>query len=291
MLYSMTGFGRAERTTNTQRIVVEIKSINSKSFDLRTRISTQYQSKEIELRKLINSNLIRGKVDLTLTVENTLENEHSINKQAFDNYYNDLMGIMSKHSTIDNGDLLYTITRLPGVIVQNNDAVDEESWATILEVINEALSALNDFRAEEGKATLEDIQSHISKIEALLQRVNPAEDERVEKIRARLLSSLEQLQVKGKVDENRLEQEMIYYLDKFDLNEEKVRLQQHCTYFVDELNKTVLSKGKKLNFILQEIGREINTLGSKANSAEIQRLVIQMKNEADKIKEQLSNIL
>ncbi|BDS13524.1 YicC/YloC family endoribonuclease [Aureispira anguillae] len=290
MLYSMTGFGRAEKTTPSQRIVVEIKSINSKSFDLRTRISSQYQSKEIELRKLINSNLIRGKVDLTLTVENTLENDHAINKQAFDNYYEDLMKIANKHN-ISNGDLLYTVTRLPGVIVQNNDAVDENAWEVILEVIEEALAALNHYRADEGSATFDDILSHIRQIETLLTKVDPAEEERIEKIKTRLLSSLEQLQVKGRVDENRLEQEMIYYLDKFDLNEEKVRLQQHCSYFVDELEKKTPSKGKKLNFILQEIGREINTLGSKANSAVIQRLVIQMKNEADKIKEQLSNIL
>lgn len=290
MLYSMTGFGRAEKTTPSQRIVVEIKSINSKSFDLRTRISSQYQSKEIELRKLINKNLVRGKVDLTLMVENTLENDHAINKQAFDNYYKDLLEIANKND-INHGDLLYTVTRLPGVIVQNNEAVDENAWEAVLEVVEEALVALNDFRAEEGSATLEDIQSHINAIETLLHKVDPAEEERIEKIKARLLSSLEQLKAKNKVDENRLEQEMIYYLDKFDLNEEKVRLQQHCTYFIEELGKDVKSKGKKLNFILQEIGREINTLGSKANSAVIQRIVIQMKNEADKIKEQLANIL
>ena len=290
MLYSMTGFGRAEKTTPSQRIIVEIKSVNSKSFDLRTRISTQYQSKEIELRKLINNNLMRGKVDLTLTVENTLENDHAINKKAFSNYYKNLKEVAEEHK-IEKGDLLYTITRLPGVIIQNNDAVDNNAWKLILEVVEEALVSVNDFRTEEGKATLEDIQSHINNIAQLLRDVDPAEEERVEKIKARLLSSLEQLQVKGKVDENRLEQEMIYYLDKFDLNEEKVRLQQHCTYFSEELEKEVKSKGKKLNFILQEIGREINTLGSKANSATIQRLVIQMKNEADKIKEQLANIL
>lgn len=290
MLYSMTGFGRAEKTTPSQRIVVEIKSVNSKSFDLRTRISSQYQSKEIELRKLINNNLMRGKVDLTLTVENTLENDHAINKKAFSNYYKNLKEVAEEHA-IEKGDLLYTITRLPGVIIQNNDAVDSDAWKLILEVVEEALAALNDFRTEEGNATLDDIQSHINDIVSLLAEVDPAEDERVEKIKARLLSSLEQLQLKGKVDENRLEQEMIYYLDKFDLNEEKVRLQQHCTYFIEELEKDVKSKGKKLNFILQEIGREINTLGSKANSATIQRLVIQMKNQADKIKEQLANIL
>ncbi len=290
MLYSMTGFGRAEKVSPSQRIVVEIKSINSKSFDMRTRISSQYQSKEIELRKTVHKALIRGKIDLTLDVANTLENENAINVEVFDNYYKSLITI-AEEKGIEQGDLLYTITRLPGVVEQHTETIDEEKWAEILEVVEDAVAALNDFRNEEGAATAVDIQSHISNIEALLTEIEPQEEGRIEKIRSRLLSSLEQLNVKGKVDENRLEQEMIYYLDKFDLNEEKVRLQQHCTYFVEELEKEALAKGKKLNFILQEMSREINTLGSKANSAEIQRIVIQMKNQADKIKEQLANIL
>jgi uncharacterized protein (TIGR00255 family) len=290
MLYSMTGFGRAEKTTATQQIVVEIKSVNSKSFDLRTRISSQYQSKEIALRKLLGKSLIRGKVDLTLSVENLLDNDHSINTQVFNSYYNNLMAIADEKG-IDPGDLLYTIIRLPGVINQNNETLDKRQWEVILGVIEEALAAMNEFRNEEGLATTEDIQSHVTNIQDLLSGVEPEEQERIDKIKNRLLSSLEQLKMKGKVDENRLEQEMIYYLDKFDLNEEKVRLKQHCTYFIEEMEKDTLAKGKKLNFILQEMGREINTLGSKANSAVIQRLVIQMKNEADKIKEQLANIL
>ena len=257
---------------------------------MRARISTQYQGKEIELRKLLNKNLIRGKVDLTLLVENTLKNDHSINTTAFNNYYKDLKNLAGEHQ-LELNDLLYTITRLPGVVIQNDDSIDENQWEEILAVTEEALGALNDFRAEEGNATSIDIQNHITRIQELLAEVDPAEKGRIDKIKSRLLSSLEQLQVKGKVDENRLEQEMIYYLDKFDLNEEKIRLQQHCSYFLEEMDKEVLAKGKKLNFILQEIGREINTLGSKANSAAIQRIVIQMKNEADKIKEQLANVL
>lgn len=290
MLYSMTGFGRSEKTTASLRIVAEIKSINSKSFDLRARISPLFQSKEIELRKVLNKALIRGKVDITLLVEATNGNDHSINKQAFANYCRDLTALATQHN-ISNGDLLYTITRLPGVIVQNEDAVDENQWNNVLSTIQEAIDALISFRQEEGNATAIDISNHIHNIQTLLAKVEPAEQGRIDKIRSRLLSSLEQLQTKGKVDENRLEQEMIYYLDKFDLNEEKIRLEQHCHYFLDEMAKEVSSKGKKLNFILQEIGREINTLGSKANSADIQRIVIQMKNEADKIKEQLANIL
>ena len=290
MLYSMTGFGRAEKTTPTQRIVVEIKSINSKTFDLRMRISPQYQSKEIELRKLLNNHLVRGKVDVVLSAESTVGNEQTINKIVFNNYFRDLKELALENN-IGNGDLLYTITRLPGVIVQNDSSVSEGNWEEVLEVIQETLAAVDEFRNEEGLSTAKDVSSHIQTIQELLAEVNPEENVRIDKIRSRLLASLEQLQVQGKVDENRLEQEMIYYLDKFDLNEEKVRLQQHCTYFVEELEKDKMDKGKKLGFILQEIGREINTLGSKANSAEIQRVVIQMKNEADKIKEQLANVL
>ncbi len=290
MLQSMTGFGRAEKNTNNQQIVVEIKSVNSKGFDLRMKISPRYASQEMMLRKLINDSLLRGKIDLLVSVDTTDENEHSINQQAFSNYYKSIT-TLADSVKINEGDLLNTILRLPGVVEQNNDKIDAEQWRTVLETIQEAISALCLYRAEEGAATALDIQKRLKQISILLEAVDPAENERIDKIKARLMSSLEQIELKGKVDENRLEQEMIYYLDKFDLNEEKMRLKQHCEYFVEEMQQDVMSKGKKLNFILQEMGREINTLGSKANSADIQRLVIQMKNEADKIKEQLANIL
>ncbi len=286
----MTGFGRAAKNTNQQQIVVEIKSVNSKGFDLRMKISQRFASQEMFLRKLISNQLIRGKIDLLVSVESNENNEHSINKQAFSNYYNNISAV-AKDIQMKEGDLLSTILRLPGVVEQNNDKVDEEQWQIVLQTIQGAVEALRRYRKEEGAATALDIQKRLQLITELLQAVHPEENERIEKIRARLMTSLEQLQLKGKVDENRLEQEMIYYLDKFDLNEEKMRLKQHCDYFVEEMQQDVSSKGKKLNFILQEMGREINTLGSKANSASIQRLVIQMKNEADKIKEQLANIL
>lgn len=290
MLHSMTGFGRAEKNTNQQQIVVEIKSVNSKGFDLRMKISQRFASQEMSLRKLISNQLIRGKIDLLVSVESTENNEHSINKQALSNYYNNISAA-AKDIQIKEGDLLSTILRLPGVVEQNNEKIDEEQWQIVLKTIQEAIQALRHYRKEEGAATALDIQERLQQLTELLQAVHPEENDRIEKIKARLMSSLEQLQLKGNVDENRLEQEMIYYLDKFDLNEEKMRLKQHCDYFVEEMQQDVLSKGKKLNFILQEMGREINTLGSKANSASIQRLVIQMKNEADKIKEQLANIL
>lgn len=290
MLYSMTGFGRAEQETPTQRISVEIRSVNSKGLDLRIKLSPTYQSREIDARKHVGAALLRGKVDVNIIVEHTQRQEHTINRTAFDHYYHNLQEIAVYHG-IDQSDIFYTVTRLPGVVVQQEDSIAEEDWAAVLAVVNRAVEAIQAYRKEEGQATYNDIISHIQKIEQLLEQVDPYEEGRIEKIRTRLLSSLEQLQVKGKVDENRLEQELLYYLDKFDLNEEKVRLQQHCHYFVEELNKEIPTKGKKLSFILQEMGREINTLGSKANATGIQHLVIQMKNEADKIKEQLANVL
>ena len=290
MLQSMTGFGRAEKSTTTQQIVVEIKSVNSKSFDMRMRLAQRFASKEMSIRKLINDRLLRGKIDLNITVDSTENSEYSINQQVFNNYYKSILSIQEQNN-IDAGDLLNSILRLPGVVEPNNDMVDEAQWKIVEETLIEAIEALIEFRNTEGRATAIDIKNHILNIAELLSDVDPEEAERIEKIRNRLLNSLEQLQLKGKIDENRLEQEMIFYLDKFDLNEEKVRLKQHCDYFLKEMSDDALSKGKKLNFILQEIGREINTMGSKANSASIQRIVIQMKNEADKIKEQLANIL
>lgn len=290
MLYSMTGFGRAERETPTKRISVEIRSVNSKSLDLRIKLSPAYQSREIMARKHISGALLRGKIDVTVVVEHTQKTDHTINRDAFDHYYQSLQEIATYHG-IEQGDIFYTVTRLPGVIVQQEDSVVEEDWALVVEVMDEAIAALQRYRDQEGQATSADVLEHIGKIEELLAGVDPQEAGRIDKIRNRLYSSLQQLEVKGKVDENRLEQELLYYLDKLDLNEEKMRLKQHCRYFVEELKRDTPMKGKKLNFILQEMGREINTLGSKANATAIQHLVIQMKNEADKIKEQLANAL
>lgn len=290
MLYSMTGYGRAEQATDQQRIAVEIRSVNSKSLDLRIRLAPTYQSKEIQLRKRISNELLRGKVDVSITIENTQQNDHAINREAFENYYKGLVEIANFHG-LGTKDLLTTAMRLPGVVIPNKETIEEATWNRLLELLDEAVTALQSFRKQEGEATYHGIVEHINHIEEALSKVEPEEQGRIDKIKTRLLNSLEELQLKGKVDENRLEQEMIYYLDKFDLNEEKMRLEQHCQYFREELHKDTPSKGKKLGFILQEMGREINTLGSKANSASIQRLVIQMKNQADKIKEQLANIL
>jgi uncharacterized protein (TIGR00255 family) len=290
MLYSMTGFGRSDKQTPTQRITVQIKSVNSKSFDYRSRLPFQYQQKELEIRRIVQDSLQRGKVDLSLTVESTEEHENSINKVAFAHYWKSLQELRGAHD-ITEGDPMSIIMRLPGVVQQNNAEVSDTAWLEIEATLQAALVNFNQFRAEEGTAMTTDINSNIRLIATLLEQVNPLEQPRVDKIKSRLLSSLEQLEIDTKVDENRLQQEILFYLDKFDLNEEKIRLAQHCNYFLEEIAKQGNVKGKKLGFIMQEIGREINTIGSKANDAEIQRIVIQMKNTADKIKEQLANIL
>lgn len=290
MLYSMTGFGRAKKNFEKQVITVEIKSLNSKGLDIRTRLAAQYQSKEIELRKKVQEAVVRGKVDIVLSVESIGDTDYKIDQNAFQNYYNQLNELTGAYG-LPQGDILYTVTRLPGVIVQNTDEVDETLWEEVLETLDQAIENFNSFRIEEGAAMLKDIELRIENVAQLLEQVEPFEANRLEKMRTRLLTNLEQAQLNGKIDDNRFEQEMTYFLDKFDLTEEKIRLSQHCVYFKEIIGNKDNSKGKKLGFILQEMGREINTLGSKANSADLQRIVVQMKDEADKVKEQLANIL
>lgn len=292
MLYSMTGYGRSQQTFDKQTITVEIKSINSKTLDLRVRVPLHYQTKEIELRRMLTSELCRGKVDFNLSITGNDDADFRIDTRAFEAYYYQLLE-MSGNLGLDKGDLLYTITRLPGVVMQNDGDVSDEEWEKIESVIKEALRHLNHFRAQEGEVLLNDMKMRIELILSLLTQVEPFEQGRMERVRQRLMNNLEQFLPGGKIDENRFEQELLYYLDKLDITEEKIRLSQHCSFFLEVCadKKDSLDKGKKLNFIIQEIGREINTLGSKANFAEIQRVVVTMKDEADKIKEQIANIL
>jgi uncharacterized protein (TIGR00255 family) len=288
----MTGYGRSQKNFEDRTVTVEIKSVNSKSFDLKLRLPMHYQSKEIELRRQLNDELLRGKVDFTLTLSGHNNADFNIDFTAFQAYHRQLNDI-SNQLQLDKGDLLYTITRLPGVVVQNDSDIEEEEWKQILTVIKDALSKINSFRAQEGKVLQEDMMMRINLIVSLIPQVEAYEIERIDKIKQRLKDNLEQFLPHVNLDENRYEQEIVYYLDKLDITEEKIRLAQHCKFFneVCSDNKDSLDKGKKLNFIIQEIGREVNTLGSKANFAEMQRIVIKMKEEADKIKEQIANIL
>lgn len=289
-MQSMTGYGKSISRFNNLNIIVELRGVNSKNFDLRTRVPSQYFSKDIEIRKLLSNQLQRGKLDFTLQIDSEEISDYKINKGTF-SYYLSFLKQLAMDQQMDQGDLFNTITKLPGVVVQNLDEINSEEWAAVLGVIQNCIDSFIQYRSEEGVAAMNDITNNIDQIQRLLEDIDGHEQQRIDTIKNRLYSSLEQIEQSGKVDENRLEQEMIFYLDKLDLNEEKIRLTQHIKYFKEEMHHADISKGKKLGFIAQEIGREINTIGSKANSATIQKNVIQMKNYLDKIKEQLANIL
>lgn len=292
MIKSMTGFGRAERHTDQRKITVEIKSLNSKQLDLSTRIPSIYREKEYEIRNTVGKALGRGKVDLFVTVENLSGAKTAagtINKELFRTYYTQLTALqreLGDHNASEP--LITTVLRLPEVMQTETVTISDDEWQALTEAVAEAVENLNRFREQEGAVLIADLLKRIDTIEALSAEIVPLEGERIETVRTRLMENLNALQVK--VDSNRFEQEIIYYLEKFDITEEKVRLKQHCDYFraVAQESEGV---GRKLGFIAQEMGREINTTGSKANHAGIQKIVVRMKDELEKIKEQLLNLL
>ena len=291
MIKSMTGFGKAEFEVNNKKITIEIKSLNSKQIDINTRTPALYREKDIIIRKAIAEKLVRGKVDFNIYVENLGDETNSkINEPILKGYYNQLneiskdLGLAVDHST------LQAAMRLPDVVKTEYETLDETEWETIYTNILAALDDINDFRAKEGKALEADILGNVENISKLLKQVEPFEKQRIEALKVRLTDNLEALKMNGSVDENRFEQELIFYLEKLDINEEKVRLANHCEYFF-ETAKQNGSSGKKLGFISQEIGREINTIGSKANETNIQRIVVQMKDHLERVKEQLLNVL
>ena len=291
MIKSMTGFGKAEFEVNNKKITIEIKSLNSKQIDINTRTPALYREKDIIIRKAIAEKLVRGKVDFNIYVENLGDETNSkINEPILKGYYNQLneiskdLGLAVDHST------LQAAMRLPDVVKTEYETLDETEWETIYTNILAALDDINGFRAKEGKALETDISGNVENISKLLKQVEPFEKQRIEALKVRLTDNLEALKMNGSVDENRFEQELIFYLEKLDINEEKVRLANHCEYFF-ETAKQNGSSGKKLGFISQEIGREINTIGSKANETNIQRIVVQMKDHLERVKEQLLNVL
>jgi len=291
MIKSMTGFGKAEFEVNNKKITLELKALNSKQIDINARIPSVYREKEIEIRKELAEKLIRGKVDLTIYVENHGEDSNSkINEPILKGYFqslkkvNDELGLPTDQTTIQ------AILRLPDVVKTEYETLDEEEWLVILENLRKALNDINEFRIAEGKALETDIIANTETIKNLLQQIAPFEEQRMETVKNRLTENLGKLNLSGNVDENRFEQELVYYLDKMDMNEEKVRLENHCNYFLETMTLPEPG-GKKLAFISQEMGREINTLGSKAYEPNIQRLVVQMKDHLERIKEQLLNVL
>lgn len=285
MIYSMTGYGKSVLQLPTKKISIEIKSLNSKNLDLNTRMPSFYREKELQLRKLIAEQLERGKIDFSIFVEVTGEETTTqINKPVVTQYLKQLQDIVDGDAT----ELLKMAVRFPDALSTERADIDEDEWKAVLTEVNEAINHLNQYRLDEGKVLEQDFKTRVKTIESLLQQVIAIDPERVEAVRERLRKGIEEL--KEKVDENRFEQELVYYIEKYDITEEKVRLQNHLSYFITALNSKD-SNGKKLGFISQEIGREINTIGSKSNYAPMQQLVVQMKDELEKIKEQLLNVL
>ncbi|WP_282037406.1 YicC/YloC family endoribonuclease [Saccharicrinis aurantiacus] len=291
MIKSMTGFGKAICELPDKKISIEIKSLNSKQLDVNMRLPNLYRQKDLVLRNELSSQIGRGKVDVGFYIDfHGSEKNAIINAPVIENYYNQIKPISDKLGLSDNADILKTIMPLPDTVKIEQNELDEEEWKLIFTSFKEALSNINEFRAQEGEVLKIDIVERIENIRSLMLQIEPYETERIEKVRTRILDQLNELKDKITIDQNRFEQEMIYYLEKLDVTEEKVRLTNHLDYFTETVEKEELV-GKKLGFIAQEIGREINTMGSKANHAEIQKLVIQMKDELEKIKEQNLNIL
>lgn len=285
MIQSMTGYGKSVLQLPTKKVSIELKSLNSKNLDINTRMPSIYREKELSIRKLIASELVRGKVDFSLYLEITGEETSShVNKPIVKGYMQQLKDI----SDVPDNELLLMAVRLPDAITTEREDIDENEWLLIEAEIKKAITNIKKFRAQEGLALENDFKNRINNIDSLLDEVIKIDPERVEAVRERLRKGIDEL--KDRVDENRFEQELVYYIEKFDITEEKVRLHNHLDYFLKTL-ETNDSNGKKLGFISQEIGREINTIGSKANYAPMQKLVVQMKDELEKIKEQLLNVL
>jgi uncharacterized protein (TIGR00255 family) len=291
MIKSMTGYGKAMAETPQKKITIEIKSLNSKQLDLNTKLPWLYKEKEPEIRNLISQRLDRGKIDFSIYCD-MLDDEvvTVINKSAVRNYYNQFKDIAAELK-IDLDDQIFTaIMKLPDTLKTEKPEMSEEEWSIVKKQILESISMLDLYRIEEGHSIMTDLKKCIGKILTFLETIGTFEEGRITKVKEKLAALLEENLGTDKVDKNRFEQEIIFYLEKYDINEEKVRLKTHCDYFIETLN-TPAPNGKILNFIAQEIGREINTIGSKANDASIQKLVVMMKDELEKIKEQTLNVL
>ena len=291
MIQSMTGYGKAIANYKGKKITVEVKSLNSKALDLSTRIAPLYREKEMEIRQMVAKALERGKVDFSLWVEKEASAEATpINVLLATNYYEQLKGLSEKLGLKEPEDLLTTIVRMPDVMTKTEvEELEEEEWDCVQTAVNEAIKQLIDFRKQEGAALQKKFEEKINNIAQLLRDIEPYEKVRVEKIKQRITDGLNAIP-NVEYDKNRLEQELIYYIEKLDISEEKQRLANHLNYFVETMNEGH-GQGKKLGFIAQEMGREINTTGSKSNQAEMQNIVVKMKDELEQIKEQVLNAL
>ena len=292
MILSMTGYGKAVVTYKEKKISVEIKSLNSKNFDLSTRIAPLYREKEMEVRQTLANLLERGKVDFSLWIEKDAALDATpINAQLVKNYYQQIKNIATEIGIPEPNDWFSTLLHLPDVTTKTEiEVLEEDEWNVTKQAIDKAVECLIDFRKQEGAALERKFHEKINNIEALLKSIEPYEESRVPKIKEKIIEGLEQV-AKVDYDRNRLEQELIYYIEKLDINEEKQRLANHLNYFRETMQEKGHGVGKKLGFIAQEMGREINTTGSKSNQAEMQNIVVKMKDELEQIKEQMLNVL
>ena len=290
MIQSMTGFGKVVVELPTKKVTIEIKALNSKQLDFFTRIPSIYREKEMEIRSALSQTLERGKIEFIINVEYLgMDMDVRINASMVESYKKQIEAIADSLNISKPTEWFPTLLRLPDVIKTEIAEVGEEEWNRVFQAINEAIGRLCEFRLQEGKMLSQLFEQKISNITELLKQIEPFEKERLEKVKSRITDNL--LKIPDvQVDSNRLEQEMIYYIERLDINEEKIRLINHLNYFIETLNSG-RGQGKKLGFIAQEIGREINTMGSKSNHAEMQQIVVQMKDELEQIKEQVLNVL
>ncbi|MBD8387515.1 YicC/YloC family endoribonuclease [Dysgonomonas sp. BGC7] len=290
MIQSMTGFGKATAELEKRKITVEVKSLNSKQLDLSVRIANLYKEHEMEIRNQLSRQLERGKVDFLIYIEN-IGNETStqINQNLIEGYFNQIKDSANKLGIDTPVDWYPVLLRLPDVLKYEAQEVDEQEWVAVTKVIDEAITQLQAFRKQEGAMLDKLFEDKIANIASLLEEIEPYEMERVEKVKIRITEALQKIE-DFDYDKNRFEQEMIYYIEKLDINEEKSRLSNHLKYFLETM-KSGSGQGKKLGFIAQEIGREINTMGSKSNHADMQQIVVRMKDELEQIKEQVLNVL
>ncbi len=285
----MTGFGKSFSENEGKKISVEVRSLNSKQLDLGIRMPSIFKEKENDIRTLAQRLLERGKIDVFVLFESNLEQKSiSINKELAKNYYKELMSLASELNVADNN-YIEIVSKMPEVWKHEKHELNEEDWLNLYNTVEKALIDLNIFRADEGKVLANELSNRINKIALNLSAIQKMDGLRVQHIRDRIKNNINEVIGNDKVDSNRFEQELIYYIEKIDITEEKVRLKTHCDYFIKTMEED--SSGRKLGFITQEIGREINTIGSKANDAEIQKLVVEMKDELEKVKEQLLNVL
>lgn len=291
MLESMTGYGKAECELPGRKIIIEIKSLNSKQLDISTRLPSLLRDREIEIRNEISRGLERGKIECYISAEIISEDiVPKINKEIVKNYINQLRELNDELNLKNEDQLIQVAMRLPDALKTERDEIESQEWNEILEALQAAVDGVKTFRSREGKTLEEEIQQRIHLIIDKLEKIKAFEEVRIQNIRTRLIQNLRDLKLEESYDPNRFEQELIYWIERLDITEEKVRLLSHCNYFLETMHSHG-STGKKLGFISQEIGREINTLGAKANDPDIQKLIVEMKDELEKIKEQLNNIL